>query len=72
LRGDACVDVLRRRDPRGYYVLTARREALELLRMFDVIVEDAGSFLLVRVRSRSLAQKVCELLLRKGLLSTHA
>ena len=70
MRGDACVDLLKRRDPQGYYVLTAKREALELLEVLDVIVEDAGSFLLVRVRSRSLAQKVCEMLLRKGLLST--
>ena len=70
MRGSACADVLRRRDPQGYYVPTARREARELLEMFDVSIEDAGSFLLVRVRSRSLAQKICEVLLRKGLLST--
>uniref|UniRef100_A0A7C3SKF7 Uncharacterized protein n=1 Tax=Thermofilum pendens TaxID=2269 RepID=A0A7C3SKF7_THEPE len=70
MRGDACVDLLRRRDPQGYYVLAAKREALELLEKLGVSVEDAGSFLLVRVRSRSLAQRVCEMLLRKGLLSS--
>ena len=62
--------LLSRRDPEGFYVVPARREALRLLDGFEGIVfEEAGDTVFVRARSRRVAEKVARLLARRGLLA---
>ncbi|MEM0494130.1 MAG: hypothetical protein QXU72_02540 [Thermofilum sp.] len=56
-----CDELLGKRDPEGYYVILAKLEALPLLEGFDVRVEQSPS-LLVRVKSRSVARKICRIL----------
>ncbi len=62
--------LLARRDPEGFYVVPARRGALQLLEGLEgVVVEEAGDTVFVRARSRRVAEKVARLLARRGLLA---
>jgi len=62
--------ILSRRDPQGYYVIPVKREALDLIRAYDVAsVEEVGDVALVRVKSRRLARELASRLLKKGLLA---
>ena len=69
-------DLLSRRDPRGYYVVpVASRYAGEVKKLVeklrDVVVEDAGDVIIVRVRSRSVAAKIARWALRRKALVTE-
>ncbi len=69
MKGKRAIDeLLSRRDPMGYYVLLAKREALELLKDMGVEVEEAGELVVVKTRSRSLARKTAKILAEKKLL----
>lgn len=64
-------DILRRRDPSGYYVIPAKREALEAIPeelAEKLVVEEAGELVILRTRSRSIARRVAILLARRGLV----
>lgn len=71
-------DILKRTDPRGYYVvLLSKTKSQE--RSIDVIlkahkdrviVEDLGDVIAVRTRSRRVARKIASLALKWGLLET--
>ena len=64
-------DILKRRDPSGYYVIPARREALEIIPgelVEKLVVEEAGELVVLRTRSRSVARRVTFLLARRGLV----
>ena len=64
-------DILRRRDPFGYYVIPARREALEVIPgelAERLVVEEAGELVVLRTRSRSVARRVAVLLAKRGLV----
>ncbi|MEM1522143.1 MAG: hypothetical protein QXU69_03910 [Thermofilaceae archaeon] len=63
-----CDELLGKRDPEGYYVILAKLEALPLLEGFDVRVEQNPSLLVVRVKSRSMARKICRILQARDLL----
>ena len=58
---------LGRRDPEGYFVLLASPEARELVPQ-GCLVEEAGDVIVIRTKSRSLANKLLRTLKRKGLL----
>ncbi len=65
-------ELFRRKDPWGYYVIPAKRDALselpsDLLKALNI--EDAGDVILLRTRSRALARKIALILLRKSLLA---
>jgi hypothetical protein len=69
---DVITDILSRRDPRGYYVIPAKREALGLVSRFEgVEVEEAGDIIVVRVKARSAARRIALMLSRRGLLVTE-
>ncbi len=52
-------EYLRRRDPQGYYILLFDAKILDKLRGFkDIIVEEAGDTIIVKVKSRALAKKL--------------
>ncbi len=59
--------MLGKRDPQGYFVIVAKREALDLLPK-EVSVEEVGDSVIIRVKSRSLAQKLLKRLQKEGLL----
>ena len=64
-------DILRRRDPFGYYVIPAKREALEVIPgelVERLVVEEAGELVVLRTRSRSVARQVAVLLAKRGLV----
>jgi len=63
-----CDELLRKRDPAGYYVIVAKPEALSLVESFAAQVEQSPSALLVKVKSRSVARKLCLILLERNLL----
>ncbi len=63
-------EFLSRRSPDGYYIIPVRREARSLLEKYSgVIVEEAGTLLLVKTRSRSIAEKILRKLHMRGLIS---
>lgn len=46
-------------DPMGYYVLVFKKEVLSRLKeMNNVLIEEVGDIVFVRVKSRSLAKKL--------------
>ena len=69
--------LLRKPDPRGYYVIPvtyqdpdtrkALEEIMNQMGQGKVLIEEAGDTLYVLVRGRSLARMVAEKLLKKGL-----
>ena len=65
--------LLGKRDPSGYFIIPARRQALELLdkiisNQTDIAVEDVGGdIVFLKTRSRALAQKLLKLLESRGL-----
>jgi adenylylsulfate kinase-like enzyme len=63
-------EYLSRRDPQGYYVILARKESKDMLAgISGIIVEEVGDMVIVRTRSRSIAEKVIRLLAKRGLLA---
>ena len=66
-------EILRRRDPHGYYVVPIKEEALPLVRQYltrpGVVLVEYSDVLLFKTRSRSLAEKVATALARRGLLA---
>ena len=57
-----------KRDPQGYYVIMANKQALELVKNLpNVLVEDLGKGLMIRTRSRSTAKRILHMLESKGL-----
>lgn len=72
MRGKSVLrELLSRRDPSGYYVIPAEKSAIELLQQCysnSIVVEDLGDILLVKVTSRSSAERIVNLLFSRGLL----
>ncbi len=60
--------MLGKRDPQGYFVIVAKKEALGLLPK-EALIEEVGDNIIIRVKSRSLAQKLLKKLQREGLLT---
>ena len=64
--------LLGKRDPSGYFIIPAHRQALEFLdkitdKQADIIVEDiGGDIVFLKTRSRALAQKLLKLLESRG------
>ncbi|MEM1873933.1 MAG: hypothetical protein QXS85_04940 [Acidilobaceae archaeon] len=67
------LEVLRRRDPQGFYVVPLKRGAeralASVLSSSGVSLVEAGGVVLARVRSRSLAERVLREAARRGLLA---
>ncbi len=67
------VDILSRRDPHGYYVIPAKEEALPILSRFatrpGVILVEYSDMVILKTRSRSLAERVARILAREGLIA---
>ena len=59
--------MLGKRDPQGYFVIVAKKEALDLLPK-EASVEEAGDSIIIKIKSRSLAQKLLKRLQKEGLL----
>ncbi len=55
-------DILSRKDPNGYYVILAKRSALDLVSSLSlpVIAQDEGRYVVFKTRSRSIAKKLVE------------
>lgn len=68
-RDKLLAELLSRRDPQGFYVIVARREALEAVRCEKVHVELVGDLVIIRSRARNVAERLAKLLLRQGLLA---
>ena len=66
-------DVLSRRDPHGYYVIPVKAEGRDLvepyLRRPGVVLVEYADIILLKTRSRSLAEKIARSLARRGLLA---
>lgn len=60
--------MLGKRDPQGYFVIVAKRDALNLLPK-GVLTEEVGDEVIIRVKSRSLALKLLKKLKKEGLLA---
>lgn len=69
------VEILSRRDPHGFIVIPAKPEAKELLDKMGVTrdknnrIVETVDLLLVRVKSKSLAERIIRVLYRKNLLA---
>jgi len=69
-------DILARRDPHGYYVIPIKPEGRELIE--DILRQNSDPYakilegrdvILVRVRSRSVAEKIVRAAARRGLIA---
>jgi hypothetical protein len=62
-------ECLSRRDPMGYYVVPARKDCKELLTgVSGIELEEVGGIVLVKTRSRSVAEKILRILIKKEML----
>ncbi|MEM1508421.1 MAG: hypothetical protein QXY49_06015 [Thermofilaceae archaeon] len=60
---------IERRDPQGFYIVIAKKEALDTLAEFEgVIVEEIGDAVALKTKSRRTAFKLSIFLSSKGLL----
>lgn len=65
--------VLSKRDPHGYYVLVADKKCFEVLKQNQratIIMEEIGDSVIIKAKSRSVAERIAKLLIAKGLLKT--
>ncbi len=70
MRSKIVREILSRRDPQGYYVIPLDSSKLQVVveDTSDIIVEEAGDIVFVRVKSRSRAERIIEKALRVGAL----
>ncbi len=61
-------DYISRKDPQGYYVIPARFDAVNIAEKFRIEIENVGNCVLLRTKSRRVAETLVKLLMRKGLL----
>lgn len=63
-------DYLERRDPQGYYVIPAKRNALEYIKTIgiNVHIEETGDIVFIRVKSRRIASHLVRILAKKKAL----
>ena len=62
-------DIVSRKDPQGYYVIPAKKDALKFLKMEnEVLIEDIGDSIIIRVKSRRIAERIARGLALKGLI----
>ncbi len=62
-------DIISRKDPQGYYVIPAKKDALKFLKIGSgVLIEDVGDFIIIRVKSRRIAERMARSLALKGLV----
>ncbi len=65
-------EYLSRKTPDGYYVIPAKYEAHSLLEKYNgIVLEEAGTLLFIKTRSRSTAEKILRKLYRWGLLGEY-
>ncbi len=68
---DVVRELLSRRDPQGMYVILAdprARDIVERFRGWGATYEIVGDVMIVRIRSRGVAEKLARILLERGLL----
>ncbi len=55
-------DILSRKDPNGYYIILAKKNALDVVSSLSlpVIAQDEGRYIVLKTRSRSVAKKLVE------------
>ncbi len=71
---DVVKEILSRRDPSGMYVILADAKAKELVEEFrgwGVVYDEVGDTIIVRTKSRSVAEKLAKALARRGLLKVE-
>ncbi len=65
-------EILSRRDPHGYFVIPAKPEAYAIIEKYaskpGVVIVEYNDVIIVKTRSRSLAEKIARKLLHAGLL----
>lgn len=65
-------EYLSRKTPDGYYVIPAKPSARKLLEKYNgIALEETGTLLFVKTRSRSLAEKIIRKLYWRGLLGEY-
>jgi len=62
---------LERRDPQGYYVIPAKRNALNYIgenMRSQIVVEESGDVVFIRIKPRRLASQIVRILAKKNML----
>ncbi len=67
---DLVRSVISKKDPAGFYVIVADRNALPIVEKYakDVQVEEYGDSLVIRTKSRRVAEELARRLARKNML----
>lgn len=71
---DTVRGLLSRRDPNGFYVILAlnnseaKNAVSGFLRGRDILIEEYGDLIVIRCKSRSVAERIAKTLLSRGLL----
>lgn len=65
-------ELLARRDPKGFYVIPSDRSSIDLVRHFynDVEFEEVGDLVLIKTRSRRVAERIARILIQRGLIKS--
>lgn len=69
LKNDVIKELLSRKTPEGYYVVTASREALKYIEEKGILIEEIDAVTVIfKLKSRSLAKKIFRKLISKNLI----
>ncbi len=70
---DVIREYLSRKTPDGYYIIPASLAAREIVAKYNnVVVEETGTILFIKTRSRSIAEKVLRKLWTRNLLGEYS
>ncbi|MDK6029116.1 hypothetical protein QPL79_07050 [Ignisphaera sp. 4213-co] len=60
-------EYLSRKDPRGNYVIPADKNCVDIINRFNnfIEVEEAGNTILIKTRSRRIAEKIVRILVQR-------
>ena len=62
-------DIISRKDPQGYYIIPAKKDALKFLKIEnEVSIEDLGTSIIIKVKSRRIAERIARSLALKNLI----
>lgn len=65
-------ELLSRKDPQGYYVIPCKLDILRFLEKHNIesiVVEEIGDIVLLRIKSRRVAEYLAFIALKQGLLA---
>ncbi len=61
-------DIIRRKDPKGYYIIPAEKGVLKFIKDKDILIENLGTYVILRTKSRRVAERLARMFAEKDLI----